>query len=234
MSRNLDLSALWYNAEQLDIDKTMIRYRYQSILPYFRKGVALEVGPADGVMTRLLLDNFDALDLIDGSSELLNQIPVDPRIRKFCSLLENFEPPRRYDTIIMEHVLEHVEEPQAVLQRMIKWMNPDSVLIVGVPNALNFHRLAGAKMGLLPTPYSLNERDVKLGHYRVYDQSTLHGELQRAGFKKVIGQGGCFFKVLSNQQLETQCSTKMIEAFYELGKDFQNHAAEIFIVVSGE
>jgi hypothetical protein len=42
--------------------------------------------------------------------------------------------------------------------------------------------------------------------------------------------GGVFFKPLSNQQIQEQWSEAMIQGFYELGKDFPSHAAELYAV----
>jgi len=104
------------------------------------------------------------------------------------------------------------------------------VLIVGVPNAKSFHRLAAVKMGLLKSEYELNNRDIELGHYRVYDILMLQNELINAGYK-ICYKGGVFFKPLSNKQIQDNWNAEMIEAFYELGKDFQENTAEIFVVV---
>ena len=42
---------------------------------------------------------------------------------------------RRFDVVTAFHVLEHVPDPVAVLRRMLRWLTPDGLLIVEVPNA---------------------------------------------------------------------------------------------------
>lgn len=231
MGERIEEFSGWYFDKQLDFDKKLIRFRYLSIKRFFKGNKCLEMGPADGVMTELLVNNFENLDIIDASKKMLDSIPDYPNIKKYNSLFENFQPSCKYDTIIMEHVLEHIEFPVTVLEKVKSWLNKDGILIIGVPNAKSFHRLAAVKMGLLKSEYSLNERDLELGHFRVYDWDLLEREITDSGFKKVH-QGGVFFKPLSNQQIQDMFSNEMISAFYEMGKEFQKNAAEIFIIVS--
>lgn len=221
----------WYVKDQLNFDRILIFYRYKTIRDYFKKGIGLEMGSGDGVMTAMLKNDFEELDIVEGSSKLLDMIPNYQNVRKFCSLFEDFEPPRQYDTIIMEHILEHLEKPVDVLAKTKGWLKSQGVVIIGVPNAKSFHRLAAVKMGLLESEYQLNERDKALGHYRVYDWHSLKKDVESAGYK-IQRQGGVFFKPLSNKQIEETWSPEMIEGFYQLGKDFQENAAEIFVVAA--
>ena len=46
----------------------------------------------------------------------------------------------------------------------------------------------------------------------------------------VIKMGGVFFKPLSNQQIQEQWTDEMIQGFYELGKDFPEYAADLYVV----
>jgi len=231
MNCKLEQLAEWYTCEQLDFDKLLVGFRYRSIKPYFKGKTALEMGPADGVMTNLLVNDFNSLDLVEGSANLLALIQEYPNIRKFHALFEEFEPDCIYDTIIMEHVLEHIEHPTEVLRRVQKWLAPGGILIVGVPNAKSFHRLAAVKMGLLKSEYDLNKRDIALGHFRVYDPDKLRADIEEAGLR-VCAEGGVYFKPLSNRQIQENWSFDMVEAFYQLGKDFSKNAAECFIVAS--
>ena len=129
----------------------------------------------------------------------------------------------------MEHILEHVDNPIDIMIRAKEWLSDNGVMILGVPNALSIHRLVAVKMGLLKAPNELNERDYQLGHQRVYSMETFIKDIKEAGLT-IIEKGGVFFKPLSNGQIETNWNDNMIEGFYELGKDFPENAAEIFVV----
>jgi len=221
----------WYLNEQLTIDKRMVFERYKAIKGYFKGKVCLEMGPAEGLMTLLIVNDFEKLDIVDASKKLLDQIKGKTNIRKFCSYFEEFNPDIRYDTIIMDHVLEHIEKPIEVLKKVKNWLNTKGRLIIGVPNANSIHRLAAAKMGLLNSKYSLNERDKKLGHYRVYDFKELLNHIQGAGFSFIINKGGILLKPLSYSQMQEQWDENILQAFIDLGKDLPDYAAEIFLVV---
>lgn len=233
MSKTLDVYSDFYFNTQLDFDKKLIFFRYKTIKAFFKGTVALEMGPAEGVMTEWLCNDFEELDIVDGSKILLDAVPNYPNVTKHQSWFEEFSPSRKYDTIIMEHVLEHIEHPVEVLLKVKEWLKKDGVLIIGVPNAKSIHRLAAVKMGLLQSEYQLNERDIALGHYRVYDMERFKGDVLGAGFL-IQHSGGVFFKPVSNGQIQTEWTEQMIEGFYQLGKDFPEHTAEIFIVASHE
>ena len=89
--------------------------------------------------------------------------------------------------------------------------------------------MAAVKIGLLNTENELNERDKELGHYRVYDFDLLRKHLSDAGFN-IIAEGGVFLKFLSNQQTVEYLSEGIIDAYFKLGEEFKNNAAEIFVV----
>lgn len=180
-------------------------------------------------MTRLLVNDFAQLTVVDGAKELLDAIPDFPNVTKVHSLFEEFEPPDWFDTVILEHILEHVDDPHAILTRARGWLGPAGRLLAGVPNANSIHRLIGVKMGLLGETTELNPRDLAQGHRRVYTPNSFRDELERAGLR-VTQFGGVFFKPLSNQQIQDYWSEELKEAFYELGKDFPEHAADLFAV----
>lgn len=227
--RRLDSAAQWYLTEQLEFDKALIRYRYRSMRPYFVGKRCLELGPADGHMTRLLARDFEQITVVDASADLLAAITPLPNLVRVESLFEEFDPDEDFDTILIDHVLEHVERPVDITRRARSWLGPGGRLLAGVPNGDSFHRLVGVKMGLFKHPCELNPRDLAQGHRRVYVPGTFRADLEAAGLR-VVHMGGVFFKPLSNQQIDEQWTEEMKEAFYELGKDFPLNAADLFAV----
>lgn len=219
----------WYLKEQLDFDKRLIRFRYQTLKPHLQGPSALELGPAEGEMTQFLASDFEKLTVVEGSRELLAQIPERSNLKKVHSLFEELKPEQQYNTIIMEHFLEHVDDPVALLKNVREWLMPGGNILIGVPNGNSIHRLAAVKMGLLKDPCELNSRDHALGHRRVYTQATLRADLQEAGLR-LVEMGGVFFKPLSNKQIQDHWTEEMIQGFYELGKDFPENAAELYAV----
>ena len=221
--------APWYLDGQLAFDKRMIGLRYRTIQPYLLGPCGLELGPAEGCMTALLLLNFEELVAVDAAAHLLAQITAHAKLTKVQALFEKYEPETRFDTIVMDHVLEHVAHPRALLRRCRRWLKPGGRIIAGVPNANSLHRLAAVKMGLLPRADALNSRDHAVGHRRVYDSVAFRAEFEAAGLQ-IVAAGGVFVKPLTNQQIEATWSDAMIEGFYRLGQDMPDLAAELFAV----
>lgn len=224
-------SSKFYNDSFLKVDFKLAEYGFQTIKPFFRGNSALELGPASGYMTKNIVNEFASVHLVEGSSQLLNQIPDYENVIKFNSMFEDFNTDETFDTIIMSHVLEHISDPVFVLEKIKSWLKPDGVFIVAVPNAKSIHRLAAVQMELLDSEYTLNERDHQLGHYRVYDLNLLKEHVRQAGFD-VIYSGGYFLKPVSNAQIENNWTEEMVEGFYKLGQQFQENCAEIFLVCS--
>lgn len=192
----------------------------------------MELGPGGLSRATALLEIFETVTVVDGSEELLAKIPPLPGITKVQSLFEEFGPEERFDCILADHVLEHVEDPLKVLRRIKSWLAPGGVVIIGVPNGNSSHRLAAVKMGLLSSQFDLNERDHILGHRRVYSLPRLEKEVDRCGLR-VVESAGVFLKPFSNNQINDFFSEEMILGFYKLGKEFPDIAAEIYLACSG-
>jgi trans-aconitate methyltransferase len=221
----------WYLKEQLDFDRRLIGFRYETIRNKLVGGRGLELGPAEGEMTQFLLNNFEQLTVVEGSAELLARIPAHPKLVKVHALFEEFHPAQPFNSIILEHVLEHVSDPVSLLKQVKSWLAPGGRLFVGVPNGNSIHRLVAVKMKLLDSPCQLNQRDHALGHRRVYTPETLKRDIEESGLV-VMETGGVYFKPLSNGQIQQYWTDEMIQGFYELGKDFPEFAAEIYAICS--
>lgn len=227
--RRVESLSDWYLKEQLDFDKRLIRFRYETLKPYLLGSRGLELGPAEGEMTQFLIHDFELLTVVDGASELLDKIPERTNLVKIHALFEKFQPEKLFNSIIMEHILEHVDEPVALLERVKCWLAPGGKLFLGVPNGGSIHRRVAVKMGLLEHPCQLNARDHALGHRRVYTPETFRKDIEASGLSiDVIG--GVFFKPLSNGQIQEHWTEEMIQGFYELGKDFPELSAEIYAI----
>lgn len=224
----------WYRSE--GFYSRLVHYGYISIKPYFKKGSCLELGCADGSMTRKIINDFEKVVAVDGSSKYCDIIKKIININHFkviCSLFEEFQPEGLYDTIIMAHVLEHLEDPILILKRVKNWLNEDGVLIIIVPCADSIHRQVAVKMGLLKRVNELNDYDIKLGHRRVYTWDTLLDDIKKADLK-IEHMGGIFFKPLTNKQIEEWFNEKIMDGFFELGKEFPKISSEIYAICKKE
>jgi 2-polyprenyl-3-methyl-5-hydroxy-6-metoxy-1,4-benzoquinol methylase len=201
---------------------------------YWRGGRCLELGTAEGVMTPQLLEAFDKVVCVDGSDhfcELLRE--RFPEAEVVCVLFEDYEPDGQFDAIVLGHVLEHVEDPVAILRRVREWVAPGGAVYAAVPNAHSLHRQAAVIMGLLKTEDEFTDADRALGHRRVYNPASFRHDFVEAGLRVEV-LGGYWLKPLSIPQIDRDWTPEMLEAFMQLGERHPDIAAEIYVVARAE
>jgi len=214
-------------------DYYVVLYTSKTIIPLCKGTEILELGPADGLMTKLLSERFKSITAVDASESLLRKARKyvgDNNVKFIESLFEKYSPEKKFDTIILSHVLEHVIYPVNLLKQVKIWLKKRGRIIICVPNALSLHRQIGGNMGLLKNIYALNEKDRAIGHYRIYDMKRLIKGVKKAGLK-ILNSGGILLKPLSNNQL-LDFGEDYFDALYKLGKKYPEICSEIYVVVS--
>lgn len=193
-------------------------------------GGVLELGPAEGVMTDILFPEYPDYTVVDGAKIFVDELlKRHDSIKGIVSLFEDYKPKRKYENIILGHVLEHVAYPVEILRLVASWLVPDGVIIAAVPNCNSLHRQAAVKMGLLKTTNELNSQDIANGHRRVYSLDELIQDFEDAGLV-VAKSGGYFLKPVSNGQIDRDWNEGMLDAFLRLGEDYPDIAGEIYVV----
>jgi 2-polyprenyl-3-methyl-5-hydroxy-6-metoxy-1,4-benzoquinol methylase len=206
----------------------------------------LELGPAEGLMTDILYppstcdNDYTDYTVVDGSETFIAQIKKKyPGINAVVSLFEDFKPSRKFDNIILGHVLEHVVDPVKILQICRIWLNEQGIILAAVPNKNSIHRQIGLKMGLLSALDDFSEKDKLHGHRRVFGVKSFQECFIKAGLN-IVKQGGYWLKPFSDKQIEglfKQSSDEidvnnMIQSFMEIGEEHPDIAGEIYIIAS--
>jgi len=192
----------------------------------------LELGPAEGLMTGMLLKTGRIITVVEGSLKYCNSIKERfPQVNVVHSLFEEYQPPEKYDTIVLGHVLEHVSDPSSLLVKVKGWLKTGGKIFAAVPNACSVHRQAAVIMGLLEREDSLNENDLHHGHRRVFNPESFRSTFSQAGLKVDIF-GGYWLKPVSNGQIESHWTLAMIEAFMQMGERYPDIAGEMYILAS--
>jgi len=190
----------------------------------------LELGPAEGLMTGILSKRFRDLTVVDGAKRFCSRLRRRyPRAHVVNTLFECFQPGRAFDTIILGHVLEHVQDPIRLLKRARSWLSPRGVLCAAVPNANSLHRQAAVIMGLLPRVEALNKADHQHGHRRVFDMKRLLDAFRKAGMR-IQASGGYWLKPVSNAQIRETWTPEMLDAFMILGEQYPDCAGELYVI----
>lgn len=211
---------------------TAIQYCFEILNRHMNGGSILEMGPAEGVMTELLAKTGKELTVVEGSSLFCEDLKKRfPKAQINNSLFEEYVPNKKFDMIVLGHVLEHVENPVDLLQRTRRWLNPDGKVFAAVPNARSLHRQAAVIMNLLPQEDALNEMDIRHGHRRVFNPESFRAAFTQAGLRVEIF-GGYWLKPLSNSQLESAWTSEMLNAYMQLGERYPDIAGELYVVAS--
>lgn len=188
---------------------------FNHILPSNR---VLEMGYGDGLFSAALHQRKIQFALIEGAETLVQEAQSRyPDVSVYHDLFESFTPIEKYDIVLATHVLEHVDDPIALLKHIRTWLNPGGKIIVIVPNKESIHRRLAVRMGLQAKLDTLGQRDLLVGHQRVYSLSTLQSDLESAGFR-VEDKTGFFLKTLPNSMMK-EYSPELIKALNEISEE---------------
>jgi 2-polyprenyl-3-methyl-5-hydroxy-6-metoxy-1,4-benzoquinol methylase len=207
----------------IDIENKTQIYEFDWVNSHIlHKSKVLDLGIGDGLILELLLKeinikNFE-LDVVEGSIQICKKYEnLKPKGLKIInSLFENFVASDRYDLIIMSHVLEHVKNPVKLMNQFSEYLKKDGLILGIVPNKESIHRRLAVLMGIQENLDSLSERDVMVGHLRVYSKETLLKDLENCDLK-VMEMRGFFFKPFANYQL-MQLNQEIIDGLLKLGE----------------
>lgn len=143
----------------------------------------LDMGYGTGEMAAELLGRGMAAEVVEGSPLLAARARAEhPGLVVHEAMFEDFAPGPVYDAVLALHVMEHVDEPSALMERVRGWLAPGGALVVVVPNRESLHRRLAVRMGVQARLDDLSARDALVGHLRVYGFDTLTDDLAAAGF----------------------------------------------------
>lgn len=223
-------------AYDFDLD-VMHPYMIRSFEPFFRLGSLLELGSFKGDLTRRFLERFDDVTCVEASSEAMAeaQLVLGNRVQYVNALFEEVVLTRRYNNIVLTHVLEHLDDPVRVLKRINdEWLTEDGRLFLVCPNANAPSRQIAVKMGLISHNAAVTLAEAEHGHRRTYSLDTLERDAVAAGLK-VVHRTGIFFKALANFQwdrllLTDIVSKEYLEGCYKLGHQYPDLCSSIFLL----
>jgi 2-polyprenyl-3-methyl-5-hydroxy-6-metoxy-1,4-benzoquinol methylase len=224
-------------AYSFDFD-VMHPFMIRAFEPFFRSGSLLELGSFKGDFTKRFLSRFDDITCVEASDAATNEAKAKlgaNGIVYINAVFETVQLPRRYDNIILTHVLEHLDDPVFLLKRVNnEWLSEHGRLFLVCPNANAPSRQIAVKMGLISHNAAVTPAEAQHGHRITYSLDTLERDAGAAGLK-VVHRSGIFFKALANFQWDRLLATDIIspeylEGCYQLGQQYPDLCSSIFLM----
>jgi len=223
-------------AYNFDFD-VMHPFMIKSFEPFFRNGSLLELGSFKGDFTIKFLPYFSDITCVEASDVAIEEArkKLGDKVKFVNALIEQAALPKRYDNVVLTHVLEHLDDPVLVLKRINdEWLAEGGRLFLVCPNANAPSRQIAVKMGLISHNTAITPSEVEHGHKITYTLDTLERDVRTSGLKAVY-RSGIFFKALSNFQwdrlLETDIiSPEYLDGCYQLGQQFPDLCSSIFLM----
>jgi 2-polyprenyl-3-methyl-5-hydroxy-6-metoxy-1,4-benzoquinol methylase len=235
-------------------DNSHRRYRYSAdefVRKYFLQrieelglldvnGKCLEVGSHDGSMTSQLLEYYNALEIIEPVEEFQEHLKgkFRDRVQVHHGLVSDFEFLRKFQSIFLVHVLEHMDNPVSELKQLGSWLRPGGNLFILVPNATALSRQIAVKMGFMQQVEDVLRGEELQGHLRTYQIDTLLRHVEEAGLI-ATHSGGILRKPLANFQMDAALENGIISEGYlnalnELSKTYPQDSSSIFVVAQSK
>ena len=212
-------------------------FMIKSFAPFFNNGSLLELGSFKGDFTKRFLPFFDDVTCVEASDVAIEEAKqkLGNKVTFKNSLFENAILSKRYDNIVLTHVLEHLDDPVFVLKRINdEWLAEGGRFFLVCPNANAPSRQIAVKMGLITHNSAVTPAEAEHGHRSTYTLDTLERDAVAAGLK-VVHRSGIFFKALANFQWDRLLQTDIIsneylDGCYKLGQQYPDLCSSIFLM----
>ena len=222
-----------------DFDFDIIHgYMIKSFESFFKEGSILELGSFKGDFTKRLLPYSDEITCVEASDEAIKIAKdklKDCNVLFINSLFETVNLPKKYDNIVLTHVLEHIDDSVGLLKRINdEWLADGGRLFLVCPNANAPSRQIAVKMGLISHNSAITSAEKEHGHNITYTLDTLERDVKLGGLK-VEYRSGIFFKALANFQWDQLLQTDIIskeylDGCYELGQQYPDLCSSIMLI----
>lgn len=238
---NLDSNVNAYKKEFIyDFDNDiMLKYYPKRIIGKLVEGSFLELGLGHGYTINEFLNRVDSYTILEGSPAVIENFTTnEPELCKKINIVETyfetFETDKKYDNIVMGFILEHVENPDLILEKYKKLLTKNGKIFIAVPNAESLHRQIGFHAGYMDDVKSLSDSDLLLGHRRYYNKQELLN-LAAKHQLKVLSIEGIFLKPLTTSQLQSvELSSEIINGMLEMGKKYPELSNAILMELTVE
>lgn len=158
----------------------MWRRRIRKLRAAGAGGALLDVGAGIGEFLEMARPSFASVEGTEVSREAVEVARARHGVTLHAGEMEGMRFGRRFDTVTLFHVLEHVPDPRRTLERCRAVLRPGGLLVVAVPNDVDgvkwaVRRLlravgvprfrAAGRLGLPPITLDAAQQEVHLSHF---------------------------------------------------------------------
>lgn len=139
-NNNQDYSQYHRDETYIKEDKqfeNIFQKRVDTILKFKKFGKVLEIGSSTGLLLSLFKKRGWEVQGVDPSKEAANHA-IGRGIPTIVSYFEKVKFNNKFDVIILNHVLEHVDSPQKFLKKTNLLLNKNGIIFIDVPHFGSF------------------------------------------------------------------------------------------------
>ena len=235
MSLESDQDATAYDRNYVLDNRLTLHWYPKRIVAMAHTNSMLELGVGHGYSTEFFAKAFQRYVVVEGSPKMIDRARERFPIRDVeivHSYFEDFETDEHFDAIGMGFVLEHVEDPAALIRRYARFLAPGGSIYIAVPNAESLHRRLGHAADLLPDLLALSSADKEFGHKRYFTLQSLRQLVE--GENLVIRKvEGLLLKPITTQQmLDLHLNEQIFQAMLKVGVDYPELCNSILMQAS--
>ena len=193
----------------------------------------LELGIGHGVTLNRLSQQFKQVIVLEGASNLVKEYREKySNVEIIETWFETFSTQEKFNNIGMGFILEHVDDPMAILKQFAGFLTENGRIFVGVPSASSMHRLLAQQAGLLENIEQLSAIDLAFGHKRLWSYQKWRDVIESNGFTIEKAQGIAFKPFTTPQLASLNLDLKVIQALDDLSTNYPELANALFFEIS--
>lgn len=223
MQEDLDLYAATYQNDPFLRENLLIIEKSMKLCKLFSedKSNYLELGIGHGITIQRLAQVFGKVDILEGSEQVIQKHAGQyPNVDIIHSFFEDFVTTEKYHNIGMGFILEHVDDPRAILVKYKNYLHEAGSIFVSVPNAASLHRLIGFKAGLLADIGIMSEVDRAFGHKRYWTYEQWLELFQKARLQ-VVRTKGLYLKPFTTSQIQSlNFDSQIYQALCDVAEEY--------------
>jgi 2-polyprenyl-3-methyl-5-hydroxy-6-metoxy-1,4-benzoquinol methylase len=224
-----DVAQFYDVAKDFDYFNTKLASRI--ICSYCANKDVLEVGCATGEMTEDLIRVSKSLTVIEPSETYCNIVSkkFGTKIKIYNNFIDETHDIIHADVIVIAGVLPHIQEPLIFLNSLKRFLNKKGIILATVPNMTSLHRRIGVKAGMLKDVFDDTPRNIKFNQYGKYDKISFEKLFKDCGFVIKESYGYMLKPFSSEQMMSLKLDWNIINSLFEIGKEYEDLASQLFI-----